>query len=146
MRDKVLGRGRNLLVTETTENLGHNLVERLLVVRLKLVLVLLLELFLVEVEVNGNLLVLLKLHDNEGVASLTLAQRWIETNDKHVVDLVGLGKHHELLDGLVLDLVVVRLSTEAERCLIHIDVKTTSAKDTLAKARRGAAVLSHTWE
>lgn len=40
--------------------------------------------------------------------------------------VVGLGKHHELLDGLVLDLVVVRLAAEAERSLVHVDVETTS--------------------
>lgn len=145
MRDKVLGRGRNLLVAEATENFGHNLVERLLVVRLELVLILLLELLLVKVEVNGDLLVLFKLHHNERVAGLALAQRWIEANDKHVVNLVGLGKHHELLDGLVLDLVVVRLATEAERGLVHVDVETTSTKDTLAGLEQGAVFLSHTW-
>ena len=40
--------------------------------------------------------------------------------------LVGLGEDHELLDGLVLDLVVVGLAAEAEGGLVHVDVEPTS--------------------
>lgn len=40
--------------------------------------------------------------------------------------LIGLGKHHKLLDGLVLDLVVVCFATKAERGFVHVDIETTS--------------------
>jgi hypothetical protein len=88
--------------------------EGFLVVRLELVLVLALELVLVEVQINCDLFVFLKLHHNKRVSRLTLAQRWIKTHDKHVVYLIWLRKDHELLDGLVLDLVVVCFASESE--------------------------------
>jgi hypothetical protein len=46
----------------------------LFVVSFKLVLVLGLQLLLINVEVNSHLLVLLKLHDDEGVSCLALAE------------------------------------------------------------------------
>jgi len=39
---------------------------------------------------------------------------------------IGLWKDHELLDGIILDLVVVSLSSEAERILIHVNIEASS--------------------
>lgn len=100
----------------------------LLVVRLQLVLILALELFLLKIQVNGDLFVLLELHDDEGVPGLTLAQGWVEANNEHAMHLIWLRKHHKLLDGLVLNLVVVGLATKAEGRFVHVDVETTSEK------------------
>jgi hypothetical protein len=89
-------------------------VQRLLVVRLQLILVLAVELLLRQVEIQSDLLVLLELHDQEGVPRLTLSERRIQPDAEHEVEVVRFGQNHELLDGLVLDLVVVRLTSEAE--------------------------------
>lgn len=83
----------------------------LLIVRLKLVLILALELIFVQVQVDCHLFVLLELHYDEWVSSLTLTQRRIEANYQHVVNFIWFGQNHKLLDGIVLNLVVVRLST-----------------------------------
>ena len=92
----------------------------------QLVFVLALQLALVQVEDDSHLLVLLKLHDDEGIPGLALAQRRIQANTQHAVHVVGLGQHHELLDGVVLDLVVVGLSAESERSFVHVDVEPSS--------------------
>lgn len=126
IRLEVLGRCCDLFVGKSSENVGDDLVERLLVVRLKSVLVPLVYLLLGEVKINRHLLVLLELHDDERVSCLTLAQGRVQANAKKHVGLVWLGKHHKLLDGVVLDLVVVRLTTETERRIVHVDVETTS--------------------
>lgn len=100
--------------------------ERFLVVRLELVLIFALELLLVKVQIDCDLLIFLKLHHNKRVSCLTLAQRWIKTHDKHVVHLVGLRKYHKLLDGLVLNFVVVCFASKSERGFVHVDIETTS--------------------
>jgi hypothetical protein len=93
---------------------------------LELVLVFALQLRLFNVQVNGDFLILLELHDDKGISRLALAQRRIQANDEQAVHLVRLGQDHELFDRLVLDFVVVRLSTESERGFVHVDIKTTS--------------------
>lgn len=107
----------------------------LFVVRLKLILILALELILVKVKINCDLLVFLKLHDNERVPCLALTQRRVETHDKHVMHLVGLRKYHKLLDGLILNLVVVRLASKSEGGFVHVDIETTSVRHILADVR-----------
>lgn len=82
--------------------------------RLQLVLVLRLELLLGNVEVESNLFIRLELHDDEWVARLALAQRGVETDAEHAMHIIGLRKHHELLDCVVLYLVVVGLATETK--------------------------------
>lgn len=126
IRLEVLGRRCDLLVGKSSEDVGDDLVERLLVVRLKSVLVPLVYLLLGEVKINRHLLVFLELHDDERVSCLTLAQGRVQANAKKHVGLVWFGKHHKLLDGVVLDLVVVRLTTETERRIVHVDIETTS--------------------
>lgn len=127
IRGKVLRGCRNLLVGQALEDVRDNLVYWLLVMRLQPVLVLAVELLFREVEVQGHLLVLLELHDKEGIPGLTLTERRIQADTKHEVGIVGFREDHEFLDGLVLDLVVVRLATETERSVVHIDVEPTSA-------------------
>src|SRR3569833_1020052 len=111
----------------------------LFVVGHQLVLVLALQLLFAEVEVQCDLLVALELHDDEGIPRLALPQRGVEADAEHKMKLVGLGKYHELLDGLVLDLVVVRLAPETERGVVHADVEPSSARrvSTKPSGRRG---------
>lgn len=111
VRLEVLRRCGDLLVGQSSKDVGDDLVKRLLVVRLQTVLVPFVYLLLGEVEINSDLLILLELHDDEGVSRLTLAKRRIQANDQKNVCLVGLGKNHELLDGIVLDLVIVGFTT-----------------------------------
>lgn len=112
--------------------------------RFQLVLVLALKLVLVKVEVNSDFLVLLELHHNEGVSRLTLTQGRIQTHNKHVVHLVRLWKDHELLDGFVLNLVVVGFASESERGFVHVDIETTSIDNVLAWAQNRQKTR-HTW-
>jgi hypothetical protein len=119
-------------------------VERFLVMRFQLVLVLALKLVLVQVKVNSDFLVLLKLHDNERISRLTLTQGRVQTHDKHVVHLVRLWKYHELLDGLVLNLVVVGFASESERGFVHVDIETTSIDNVLACTQKRQKT-GHTW-
>jgi hypothetical protein len=129
IRGEVSCRGRDLLVCETSEDISDDLVERLLVVWLQLLLVLVVQFGFVEVQVNGNLFVLLELHDDEGVSRLTLPKGRVQPETEHHVSLVGFRKHHVLLDGVVLNLVVVGLATESERSLVHIDIETASGNE-----------------
>src|ERR1700761_2691507 len=39
------------------------------------------------------------------------------------MDVIWLGQKHELLDVIELDLVVIRLSSESERVLVHVDIE-----------------------
>lgn len=111
IRLEVLRRCGDLLVGQSSEDVGDDLVKRLLVVRLQTVLVALVYLLLGEVEINSDLLILLELHDDEGVSRLTLTKRRVQANDQENVCLVGLGQNHELLDGIVLNLVIVGFTT-----------------------------------
>jgi hypothetical protein len=111
-------------------------VERFLVMRVQLILVLALELVFIKVQINRHLLVLLKLHHNEGVTCLSLTQRRVETHDKHVVYFIRLGKYHKLLDSLILNLVIVSFASESEGGFVHVDVETTSVRNILVHARR----------
>ena len=95
--------------------------------RYKFSIISLLHELLGHIEINRNLLVLLELHDQEWISRLTLSERGIESNTDHEVQLVWLWQNHELLDVVILNLVVVRLTTKSERCLVHIDIETTSA-------------------
>lgn len=126
IRLEVLGWRCDLLVSKSSEDVGDDLVKRLLVVRLESVLVPLVYLLLGEVEIDRHLLVLLELHDDKRVSCLTLAQGRVQANAKKHMGLIWLGKHHKLLDGVVLDLVVIRLTTETERRIVHVDIETTS--------------------
>jgi hypothetical protein len=103
-------------------------VQGLLVVGLQLVLVLAVELLFRQVEIQRDLLVLLELHDDKRIAGLTLPERRIQPDAEHEVGVVGLRENHELLDGLVLDLVVVCLAAETERRIVHVDVETASGR------------------
>lgn len=116
--------------------------EGLLVVRLQLVAVLLLDLLLGEVDVESDLLVLLELHDHKGISSLALPQRRIKANAEHDMRVVGLGQHHELLDGIVLDLVVVCFSAEAKRRVVHVDVEPSSGCEVQAVEELGNRIAS----
>lgn len=152
MADKVLGRHDNLLTCQSTENLGHNLVDGLLVVRLELVLVLILQKvpatwltrqfygalvwctnLLCHVQLQADLLVQLQLHHQEWISGLTLAKRRVETENNQSMGIIILRKQEELLDGRVLDLVVVCFATETEGRLVHIDIETTSARSLVSK-------------
>lgn len=81
VRFKVLGWSGHLLVGETSENLGNNLVHGFLVMCLEFAIVLLLASLLAHVEINGALIALLKLHHNKRIPGLTLSQRRIQTNN-----------------------------------------------------------------
>lgn len=124
--DKVAGRRGNLSARETLEDLGNNLVGRVLVVHLELAVVLLLERLLGDVEIKLHIFLALELHNQERILCLSLPQRGLETNHNHVVDLVGLGKKEELFDILEWNLVIVSLTAQAERRLVHVDIVTTS--------------------
>jgi len=69
---------------------------------------------LCHVHVYDDLFFALELHNEEGIAGLTLAQGWIEADGNQGMKLIGLRKQHELLDGLVLYFVIVGLSAESE--------------------------------
>lgn len=86
----------------------------LFVVGLQLVLVFAVELFFGQVEIQCDLFVLLELHDDKGVARLALSQWGIQANAEHEVEIVRLRQHHEFLDCVVLDLVVVCLAPETK--------------------------------
>jgi hypothetical protein len=131
-RCKVLCRCRDLLVGQPLEDVRDNLVQGLFVVGLQLVLVFAVQLLLRQVEIQRDLLVLLELHDDEGVAGLTLPERGIQPDTEHEVGIVGLRKDHKLLDGLVLDLVVVCFAAETERRIVHVDIEATSVKLSVA--------------
>lgn len=48
--------------------------------------------------------------------------------------LIGLRQYHKLLDRVVLDLVVVGFTTEAERRVVHVDVEASSANGVSSRA------------
>jgi hypothetical protein len=104
------------------------LVQGLFVVGLQFVLVFAVQLLLRQVEIQRDLFILLELHDDEGIAGLTLPERGIQPDAEHEVGIVGLWKDHKLLDSLVLDLVVVCFAAETERRIVHVDIEATSAK------------------
>ena len=85
LRLEVLGRGADLLVRQSSEDICDHLVKGLFVVALELVLVLAGELLLRKIEVNRHLVVLLKLHDNEWVSRLTLPEGGVQAHAKHIV-------------------------------------------------------------
>lgn len=112
--DKVFGRHDHLLAGETTENLGNHLVDWLLVVGLQLILVLSLEQVVGHVKLEADLFIQLQLHNQEGVTSLTLAQRRVKSKHNEGVGVVILREEEELFDGGVLNLVIVCLTAESE--------------------------------
>lgn len=114
VRSKVLGWRSHPLVGKTLEDIGDNLVQGLLVMGLQPVLVLSVQFFLRDVEIQRHLIIALELHNDERVSGLTLAQRGVEANAQQEMHLIWLGKYHKLLDGIVLDLVIVSLTTKSE--------------------------------
>lgn len=126
VRFKVLGWSGHLLVGETSEDLGNNLVHGFLVVCLEFAIILLLTSLLAHVKVNGALVILLKLHHNERIPGLTLSQRRVQPNNKQEMQIVGFGEDHEFLDRLVLNLVVVGFAAQAKGGKVHVDVEAAS--------------------
>jgi hypothetical protein len=62
---------------------------------------------LCHVKVYANFLIVLQLHDNKWISSLTLSQRRIQPHCDKSMSFVVFGKDEEFLDGLVLDFIVV---------------------------------------
>ena len=112
-------RGRHdLLAAQGSEDGGHGGVDGGLVVHLQLVLVVALQHLGRHVEVDGDFLLALELHDDEGVAGLALAEGRVQADGDEVVDVVRFGEEHEFFNVVVLDLVVVRLAAEPEVLLV----------------------------
>lgn len=78
------------------------------------------------IEIYYNLLITLELHNEERIPGLSLAKRWIKANSDKSMEFIRFGQKHEFLDRLVLDLIVVGLSPQSKRALVHIDVETSS--------------------
>lgn len=103
---------------------------------LQLILVLAVKLLIRDVQIQCDLLVVLKLHNQEWVPGLALSERRIQPDTEHAVHLVRLGEDHKLLDMVVLDLVIVCLATETERRVVHIDIETSSEGESVSKPRK----------
>lgn len=110
MADEVSRRPRDALSRKALEDVGNHDRDGGLVMRLQLVLVLRLQQFFLHVEVEIDFLVTLELHHQEGIPGLTLSQRGIQTNGNKSVHIVRLRQNHELLDGVELNLVVIRFA------------------------------------
>jgi hypothetical protein len=78
---------------------------------------------LFQVQVQLNLIVPLKLEDQKRVSRLSLSNRGIQSNNKHPVQLIRLGKEKELCNGLVENLVVVRLSSKTHKVGMHLKLE-----------------------
>jgi hypothetical protein len=124
--NEVLGRYRDLLAGQALENIRDDTVGWILVVHLQPVAVFLLQGGWSYVQVEVHILFLLKLHHQERVLGLALSQRRFESYHDQAVDFIGLLKQEKLLNVLKLNLVVIRLTTEAEGRLVHIDIVATS--------------------
>jgi hypothetical protein len=108
---EIFRRHDDLLARESLEYFGNNMMYWSFVVGFEFVLVFAFEHFVGHVQVYTNLLIQLELHDNEWVPSLTLAQRRVQAECDESVGFVVLREDEELLDGLILDFVVVRLAS-----------------------------------
>lgn len=86
-----------------------------------------LEAVLSHVQLDDDFLLALELHDKERIPRLALSKRRVQTDGDQSVQIVGLWQKHKFLDMLVLDFVVVGFTTQPERILVHVDIKSSSA-------------------
>ena len=64
------------------------------------------------------------------ITLLSLSDRFVQRNDKGVMDLIGLGQQKEPRDVVVLDFVIVLVTTHPQEPLVQLDaVPTTRCKE-----------------
>lgn len=113
--------------SQRLEDLRDDLEGRRFVLLLQGSRVFLLELLFRNVQLGVDFFVLCKLHDEERVTGLTLANGRVETDDKLDVDVIQTGQQENAVDGRMQNLVVVGLTTEPQECRVHIEIVSSSA-------------------
>ena len=104
---KILRRHDDLFARESFEHFGNNMMYGSFVVWFEFVFVFGFKHLLGHIQVDADLLIELKLHDNEWVPGLALAKRRIQAKCDESMGLVVLGEDEEFFDGLILDFVIV---------------------------------------